>query len=88
MPWGITGAQVDGMDVLVVGRRAAVAACRAGEGPYLLEAKTIATAPLDVGSARYRPRESGIDAQQHDCMLRQRLMVWASRTRISGDDDE
>src|SRR5450432_1347707 len=42
VPWGITGTQIDGMDVLAVKAAAeiAVAACRAGKGPYLLEAKT------------------------------------------------
>src|ERR1700684_2578283 len=41
-PWSIAGMQVDGMDVLAVKDAAetAVAACRAGKGPYLLEVKT------------------------------------------------
>ncbi|MDE2514722.1 MAG: pyruvate dehydrogenase (acetyl-transferring) E1 component subunit alpha, partial [Rhodospirillales bacterium] len=41
-PWGIPGMQVDGMDVLAVKAAAdqAVAHCRAGKGPYLLEVKT------------------------------------------------
>ncbi|MFO0403482.1 MAG: pyruvate dehydrogenase (acetyl-transferring) E1 component subunit alpha, partial [Alphaproteobacteria bacterium] len=41
-PWGIPGEQVNGMDVAAVreaGERA-VAHCRAGKGPYLLEMKT------------------------------------------------
>ena len=40
--WGIPGVQVDGMDVVAVKDAAdtAVAHCRAGEGPYLLEVKT------------------------------------------------
>jgi len=41
-PWGIPGEQVNGMDVIAVreaGERA-VAHCRAGKGPYLLEMKT------------------------------------------------
>jgi pyruvate dehydrogenase E1 component alpha subunit len=41
-PWGIPGEQVNGMDVIAVkeaGERA-VAHCRAGNGPYLLEMKT------------------------------------------------
>ena len=42
-PWGIPGVQVDGMDVAGGeggGRDLAVAHCRAGNGPYLLEVKT------------------------------------------------
>ncbi len=41
-PWGIKGLAVDGMDVEAVHKAAeiAVAACRAGEGPFLLEVKT------------------------------------------------
>ena len=41
-PWGIPGLQVDGMDVEAVAEAgaAAVAQCRAGQGPYLLEVKT------------------------------------------------
>jgi pyruvate dehydrogenase E1 component alpha subunit len=44
-PWGIPGMQVDGMDVLAVKDAAeqAVAACRAGKGPFLLEVKTYPT---------------------------------------------
>ena len=41
-PWGIPGVQVDGMDVMAVKEAAdlAVAHCRAGNGPYLMEVKT------------------------------------------------
>ena len=41
-PWGIPGKQVDGMDVAAVKAAAdeAVAHCRAGKGPYLLEMRT------------------------------------------------
>src|SRR5580692_10258855 len=42
VPWGIPGMQVDGMDVLAVKEAGeqAVAHCRAGNGPFLLEVKT------------------------------------------------
>src|SRR5579871_5278908 len=41
-PWSIPGTQVDGMDVLAVREAGlqAVAQCRAGKGPYLLEMQT------------------------------------------------
>src|SRR5580658_2775439 len=79
VPWNITGAQVDGMDVLAVKAAAevAVAACRAGKGPYLLEAKTYRYRGHSMSDpARYRPREElQMMRTQHDCIenARQRL---------------
>jgi pyruvate dehydrogenase E1 component alpha subunit len=78
-PWGITGTQIDGMDVLAVKAAAevAVAACRKGEGPYLLEAKTYRYRGHSMSDpARYRPREElQMMRTQHDCIenARQRL---------------
>src|SRR5205823_5447712 len=41
-PWGIPGAKADGMDVIAVHRaaEAALAHCRSGKGPYLIEVQT------------------------------------------------
>src|SRR6201992_1831602 len=71
-PWGIPGQQVDGMDVLAVKDAAeqAVAACRAGKGPYLLEVKTyLYRGHSRSDPAKYRTREEvQMMRTQHDCI--------------------
>ncbi len=69
-PWNIPGVQVDGMDVEAVHEAAvaAVAHCRAGQGPYLMEMMTYRYRGHSMSDpAKYRTREE-VQAmrEQHD----------------------
>ncbi|MBB3881473.1 pyruvate dehydrogenase (acetyl-transferring) E1 component subunit alpha [Acetobacter oeni] len=58
-PWGIPGKQIDGMDVSAVNAatKEAVAHCRAGNGPYLLEMSTYRYRGHSMSDpAKYRAR--------------------------------
>jgi pyruvate dehydrogenase E1 component alpha subunit len=67
-PWRIPGVQVDGMDVSAVHAAAqrAVAHCRAGNGPYLMEMKTYRYRGHSMSDpAKYRTREEVQEMREH-----------------------
>ena len=78
-PWGIPGAKVDGMDVTAVKEAAdkAVAHCRAGEGPYLMEVQTYRYRGHSMSDpGKYRTREEIEKMRtERDCIERARQML-------------
>jgi pyruvate dehydrogenase E1 component alpha subunit len=81
-PWGIPGRQVNGMDVLEVrdAAREALAHCRAGKGPFLLEMKTYRYRGHSMSDpAKYRSREEVQEMREHHDPItgaRARLVEW------------
>ena len=75
-PWGIAGVKVDGMDVAAVKAAAdkAVAHCRAGEGPYLMEVQTYRYRGHSMSDpGKYRTREEIEKMRtESDCIERAR----------------
>jgi pyruvate dehydrogenase E1 component alpha subunit len=80
-PWGIPGQKVDGMDVAAVRAAAAeaVAHCRAGNGPYLLEMSTYRYRGHSMSDpAKYRTREEVEEMRrEHDAIERVRKALFA-----------
>ncbi|KNG92775.1 pyruvate dehydrogenase (acetyl-transferring) E1 component subunit alpha [Pseudaestuariivita atlantica] len=77
--FGIPGEEVDGMDVLKVKEAGekAVAHCRAGDGPYILEIKTYRYRGHSMSDpAKYRTREEVQKMRdEHDCIESVRRML-------------
>jgi pyruvate dehydrogenase E1 component alpha subunit len=94
-PWGIKGLQVDGMDIEAVHKAAeiAVAACRAGEGPYLLEVMTYRYRGHSMSDpAKYRTRDEVQEMRtKHDAIesARHRLeQLGCEEAEFKAIDDE
>jgi pyruvate dehydrogenase E1 component alpha subunit len=94
-PWGIPGMQVDGMDVAAVrdAAEAAVAHCRAGRGPYLLEVKTYRYRGHSMSDpGKYRTREEIQKMRsERDCIEQARtrlLELGVEEAEIKKIDDE
>ena len=94
-PWGMPGAQVDGMDVEAVKEAAdiAVAHCRAGKGPYLMEVQTYRYRGHSMSDpGKYRTREEIQKMRsEHDCIegVRHRLEhLGLDEAAIKKIDDE
>ncbi len=78
-PFGIRSAQTDGMDVLAVKEAGGMAVehCRAGEGPYVLEALTYRYRGHSMSDpAKYRSREEVSEMRtEHDPIQNLRTLV-------------
>ena len=87
-PWGIPGAKVDGMDVTAVkaAADAAVAHCRSGAGPYLMEVQTYRYRGHSMSDpAKYRTRDEVQKMRtERDCIESARHLLEAGGM---GDDE-
>ena len=94
-PWGIPGQKVDGMDVVAVreAAREAVAHCRDGRGPYLLEMSTYRYRGHSMSDpAKYRTREEVEEMRRgHDAIEQVRralLGLGVEEATLKATDDE
>ncbi|MBO0711899.1 MAG: pyruvate dehydrogenase (acetyl-transferring) E1 component subunit alpha [Acetobacteraceae bacterium] len=94
-PWGIPGVRVDGMDVVAVREAAgaALAHCRAGNGPYLMEVLTYRYRGHSMSDpAKYRTREEVQKMRtERDCIegARQKLLeLGCDEPTLKAVDDE
>ena len=95
VPWGIPGKQVDGMDVEAVhdAAKRAVAHCRDGQGPYLLEMTTYRYRGHSMSDpAKYRTRDEVDEMRrERDCIERVRAALLergAEESALKAIDDE
>ena len=95
-PFGIPGRRVDGMDVLAVkaAGEIAVARCRAGKGPYILQMETYRYRGHSMSDpARYRTRdEINKVRDEHDAIDRLGKLIidggYAEESRLRDIDRE
>ena len=87
--YGIEGEQVDGMDVLAVkaAGEKAVAHCRAGKGPYILEVKTYRYRGHSMSDpAKYRTREEVQKMKEERDPIEQIRSILLTGSHASEDD--
>ena len=88
-PYGIPGKQVDGMDVLAVREASdiAVAHCRAGKGPYVLEMQTYRYRGHSMSDpAKYRAREEVSKVRSERDPI-DRMRVWLLDEKVADKDE-
>jgi pyruvate dehydrogenase E1 component alpha subunit len=88
-PYGIPGKQVDGMDVLAVreAAAAAVAHCRAGKGPYVLEMQTYRYRGHSMSDpAKYRSREE-VNKVRSERDPIDRMRGWLIDEKVASEDE-
>ena len=88
-PYGIPGKQVDGMDVLAVREASgiAIAHCRAGKGPYVLEMQTYRYRGHSMSDpAKYRSREEVSKIRSERDPI-DRMRVWLLDEKVADEDE-